>query len=505
MKRWGVVVAFLSLLALAVLTYAKSGPEIDINLVYPPVLKKVPLKVAVLIPEQLENYTLSSRIQRSEGGDTGETLTFPLGLHLKKASLEILPQAFDRVTVIKGQPYPPDIDAVVTLTLEKFRAEMAKEKDFRTEIKIKVELVDLNGKSIWDKEIKSPEINRAYVLGLGLERLQETAGSAGYEAVAAVLNQAAKDMVESRGVKNYAESRRAPVVVVSPPPAPASPPRESVPKVAAEEKSPAAPAVSQQQYAVVIGISNYKSIKIQPLKYTRNDALSMYKWLTSPKGGAYPASNVELLVDQQANLLNIRTALGTWLARRALKGDTVFIFYAGHGASEPDSKSEDGFAKYLVPYDADPGNLYATALPMKEVSEIFDRIEAERIIFVADACYSGASGGRTLFRAGVRSGSISSQFLDQLSQPKGRVVITASETNEVSGEIDDLKHGIFTYYLLEALEGMADTNNDEVVDLREAYEYLYEKVARHSKWAGFSQHPVWKGDMKNGIVIGYTK
>jgi len=36
------------------------------------------------------------------------------------------------------------------------------------------------------------------------------------------------------------------------------------------------------------------------------------------------------------------------------------------------------------------------------------------------------------------------------------VILTASDANELSMERDDMKHGVFTYYLLEGLRGKAD-------------------------------------------------
>jgi len=52
-------------------------------------------------------------------------------------------------------------------------------------------------------------------------------------------------------------------------------------------------------------------------------------------------------------------------------------------------------AKYLIPSDADPDDLYSTAVPMDEMQTIFGRVEAERMVVFLDACYSGAAGGRT--------------------------------------------------------------------------------------------------------------
>ena len=172
----------------------------------------------------------------------------------------------------------------------------------------------------------------------------------------------------------------------------------------------------KNMWAVVIGINNYP--KIRQLKYAVNDARIIYSHLVN--FNHIPAENVTLLLDQEATLTRLRSALGTHLKNKAGKDDMVIIFFAGHGATEKDvmSPDGDGLEKYLLPYDADPKDLYATALPMVEVSRIFNRIRSERLIFIADSCYSGASGGRTIGITGIRA-NISEAYLDRIARGKG--------------------------------------------------------------------------------------
>jgi uncharacterized caspase-like protein len=161
------------------------------------------------------------------------------------------------------------------------------------------------------------------------------------------------------------------------------------------------------------------------------------------------------------------------------------------------SPDGDGLEKYLLPYNADPQDLYATALPMEEILRIFNRIRAERLVFIADSCYSGASGGRTISLTGVRA-NISDAFLDRISRGKGRIILTASGANEVSCENDTLKHGIFTYFLLEGLRGKADADQDGVVTVDEAYAYVSKHVPQAT---GQEQHPVKKGTVEGRLIL----
>src|SRR5262249_50064475 len=107
-------------------------------------------------------------------------------------------------------------------------------------------------------------------------------------------------------------------------------------------------------WAVVIGVSSYKNLapKEQP-EFAHRDAEAFAAFLRTPSGGGFPSSQLTLLVNQNATLSAIRSALGTTLPRSVEPEDMVVIFFAGHGVVEGE---HDG---YLLAYDSDPQNLYA--------------------------------------------------------------------------------------------------------------------------------------------------
>ena len=252
-------------------------------------------------------------------------------------------------------------------------------------------------------------------------------------------------------------------------------------------------------YAVVVGINDY--LNARKLKYAVNDATAFKNYLRS--NIKIPEENIFLLTDKHATKDNIQKLLGTQIKRRASKEDTVIIFYAGHGAVEPDPSNPDGdgFEKYLLPYDADLDDLYTSSISMDEITKIFQRIQAERLIFIGDTCYSGAAGGRTALAYKARA-NLSEKFLDRISKGKGRVIISSCSANEVSKEDDGLQHGVFSYYLLEGLKGKADRDSDGIITITEIFGYLSHKVP---KVTGQDQHPVKKGITEGELVIGYVK
>jgi hypothetical protein len=252
-------------------------------------------------------------------------------------------------------------------------------------------------------------------------------------------------------------------------------------------------------WAIVIGINQYQNTR--NLKYAVNDAQAFRDYLKDYVGIA--DERIFYLANQDATKSKIESLLGTTIKRKASRDDTVIIFYAGHGAVEPDPSNldGDGFEKYLLPHDANLQDLYSTSISMNDIRTIFARIRAERLIFIADTCYSGASGGRTITAAKTRA-NLSEKFYERISRGKGRVIISSCSANEISKEDDNLQHGVFSYYMLEGLKGRADQDGDGIITVSELFSYISRKVPQASDQ---DQHPVKKGETEGELVIGRVK
>jgi uncharacterized caspase-like protein len=101
----------------------------------------------------------------------------------------------------------------------------------------------------------------------------------------------------------------------------------------------------------------------------------------------------------------------------------------------------------------------------------------------------------------IRAG-ISDGFLDRITGGKGKIILTASGANEVSAENDELQHGVFTYFLIKGLQGLADTDNDGMITVDEVYTYVSKQVpqATHQE-----QHPVKKGIVEGPLVLSIVR
>jgi uncharacterized caspase-like protein len=248
---------------------------------------------------------------------------------------------------------------------------------------------------------------------------------------------------------------------------------------------------------VFVGIDTYKDPNISRLQYAAADAHSLYRLF---EANLEPNDrDVRLLTNGAAAKQTVMKAVGEDLARVTVEDDIVVLFFAGHGSPETGG-SLDTVSRYLVLHDTEYENIFATGLDMEhELPRLcFDRIRAKLVILFVDACFSGRSGGRTfegvhLLRSRLHKGIRGAINLSKLELGEGRVIITASDDDEVARESADLGHGVFTYYLIQTLE-RADAGNPSI-SITSLYDAVSGKVHEHT--AG-RQHPVLNGRTRLG-------
>jgi uncharacterized caspase-like protein len=263
------------------------------------------------------------------------------------------------------------------------------------------------------------------------------------------------------------------------------------------ETAPIATVSASNVYALVVGLGSYQDQRIPRLKHTYADAQAFYQLLQDPQGMGVPPENILLLLDEKATLTDVKCAITGWLFEHATQDSTVLLFFAGHGHVEPDRSGRRDTCEYLLLWDAQPENLYATALSNEEFERCLFTVRAKRLVVFMDACHSGG-----VAKAGARDVGTVHEPKKWIVPGEGRVIITAAKASQQSWEDPSLGHGIFTYHLLEALRGMADTNQDGKVSITEVYSYLERNVpasARKLKHA--VQEPFFYGELGSDMVL----
>jgi hypothetical protein len=141
--------------------------------------------------------------------------------------------------------------------------------------------------------------------------------------------------------------------------------------------------------AIIIGIQDYR--RVPKADFANNDARVFYDYAI--RGLGVRPENVKLLVDQQADDVEILSALKNWLPLKAKRGQTdIYVFYSGHGLP-----SDNGASLYFLPYGVDRQFLDRTAIKQAEVVSALQAVSPKSVTLFLDACYSGQSrGGETL-------------------------------------------------------------------------------------------------------------
>lgn len=250
-------------------------------------------------------------------------------------------------------------------------------------------------------------------------------------------------------------------------------------------------------YLIVIGINKYKNPKYN-LNYAIADAAGFKEAMEKSGSAIFTKTNVVFINDENATKANISTELDKIKANASAR-DVFIFYYAGHGVIN------DKKEFYLVPHDviqlygAD-GALAQKGLSSDQLQQFSKDIKAQKQLFILDACQS-AGALEVLVAA---RGAAEEKAIAQLARSTGTHWLTASGSEQFASEFSQLGHGTFTYVLLEALSGKADTG-DKKLTVKEIDMYLQDRVPEvTSKYKGTPQYPASYG-YGNDFPIGIVK
>ena len=227
----------------------------------------------------------------------------------------------------------------------------------------------------------------------------------------------------------------------------------------------------RDSWAVVIGVDQYQHWP--KLSYAAHDAQGVRDMLVNKY--KFKPDNVFMLLNEQATRQNILSLLGDKLGNADMvkHDDRVFVFFAGHGATRKlPSGKELG---YIIPVDADTSNFEGQAISMTNFQDISETIAAKHLLFVMDSCYSGL--------ALTRGGSIafSQNYLSEISRREARQMFTAGGADQQVADNGPNGHSVFTWTLLQALDGRGDLNGDGVITASELAAYVAPAVSALSQ------------------------
>lgn len=227
---------------------------------------------------------------------------------------------------------------------------------------------------------------------------------------------------------------------------------------------------NKNAYAVIIGIEQYRQ-KLPTADFAAHDAQIMAEYLMKVMG--YPVENVVVLINDKATRSDFDKYLGRWLQNNVEKGGSVFVYYSGHGAPNPNTGDA-----YLVPYDGDPSFIDDTGYSLKRLYEQLGKLPAGEIIVALDSCFSGA-GGRSVLAKGARPLVMNLQSTFVL--PENVTVVAAAGSNQISSTYQEKSHGLFTYFLLKGIKEASVLKPDGSIALGDLYAFMKPHIERIAK------------------------
>ncbi|MDJ0511219.1 MAG: SUMF1/EgtB/PvdO family nonheme iron enzyme [Crocosphaera sp.] len=201
-----------------------------------------------------------------------------------------------------------------------------------------------------------------------------------------------------------------------------------------------------KNWAICVGINRYDFHRI--LECAVNDATAMSQFFQDANfDKVYLFTDTSEPISDMKNNFPSQPTHGkfySWLGYKFKKdkpplklSDNLWFFFSGHGWRY---RGQD----YLLFSDSssDPEGFERTAIPIREITNYLYRSGAGNIIMFLDACRD--------------SSAKSSSF--ELPKERGIIKISSCQPNQLSYEIKPLKHGAFTFALLESLRLQGEGN-----------------------------------------------
>lgn len=221
-----------------------------------------------------------------------------------------------------------------------------------------------------------------------------------------------------------------------------------------------------RRFAIVIGINDYD---IKPLDFCVNDAKSIADILVD-KCGFQVKDIYTITSDENAPIKDItgryENAINAISNDLKPETDSIFFFFAGHGKYQFDNSGLKFHDSYM------------------EIATVFERINSLRPkyqCYVIDAC---ESGGKVLTRGEDKGDDLISKYL---SKSKGILFMYASTEEESARELSDIKHGLFSYHFLKAINDTDNYDKDGILTPNGIHDYISRETSKESD---FKQTPV---------------
>jgi len=193
-------------------------------------------------------------------------------------------------------------------------------------------------------------------------------------------------------------------------------------------------------YALIIGNQNYRFVS--NVSYAIHDARVFAEYCKQTLG--IPASQVWVCEDATKQMI-LEDELERVKNIRNPENKRLIVYYAGHGV--PDTKDKN--KAYLLPTDV-RGTHPARGISLDSLYNLLGALHFDRTSVFLDACFSGADRNNEGLNDGLRAAVV---VAEEGELNDGNVIVfSAAKGNETAQGYPEQGHGLFTYYLLKALQ-----------------------------------------------------
>lgn len=268
------------------------------------------------------------------------------------------------------------------------------------------------------------------------------------------------------------------------------------------------PAPKPNLYVVAIGVSNYENQQFN-LKYAAKDAEDLAEKLKSCARNSYGEVKALVLTDEAVT--KDALPITREFLSAATVDDSVVIFMAGHGLLD------EKYDYYFGTNDIDFEHPSAQGISFDDMDDLLAKVPSLKKMLLMDTCHAGelddeekarlaaaasdvqiaTNSSVTANLVGTRGMAIkgiwgargkgewyeriATMFVD-LRRGSGSTILSSSAGTEYAFEGGQQKNGLFTYAVLEALDGAkgADADRDGTVTVDELCERVKKRVAELS-------------------------
>ena len=258
--------------------------------------------------------------------------------------------------------------------------------------------------------------------------------------------------------------------------------------VKARQAAPPVAKSSPVVYAVVVGVEDYKGGNVGRAAFALRDARAVANAIRSLN--CHKNSSVILIEGAKATLSVLKKTFA------AVKACDIFVFFfAGNGATS----FAEGAPHCLLLYDTTFPDM-KNALSLNNLLKLCRKVKAKQRLLLIDAGFNMSGEGRTPAVTEVKP---KIHPLPRLKD-KDVVLIVACDGTQTaySSGLSRVRHGFFTYFLLKALAGKADKNNDGKLTEDEIFKFIESRVKEESS---NMQTPVKLGEGKATLLLKSSK